>query len=534
MQPPIQGSSLAAVAKHLGTILRPTAATKALSSKSEYIFDLAYWYLSNVVTVRQTAQITFYETKSMRGLVDVVDRASAGFTGQRAIPVENADHSSICKIDSPFDGRFMLVKRFIQENLSASEASSNVPHNHNLPLLSNILGRQEDLYRLQARLTSDQQHVVVEGFGGNGKTTMALALAHKTLADGQYDHAVWVSDRDESVTIINILDEIATTLGAYYVTAQNIEDKRREINSLLKSNKVIVVIDNFDTVAALEKESIVAFFRNASAHCRAIFTCRPSVPHSMLRDRSFSLYELNGLDRSSSSLLIEQELDRMAISSLAPHDLEKLKKHLPTLTSGNPLAIILSVSAIKEECIAVDRLLDMLKSAEGDIFQILFSEVWKSLSKDERTLLCNSSMFVDSFSEEALFSTTETVKADFDKYISSLARLRWFQPFITANTDSRRFEIHPLTLAFCRRKFSAQDKRHTAHLNLSQHFLDFTGKFRSAYWEGEQVYDDLGPVDKRDSQKGIDVIQDFFLGGSSDAWRFVGCGMGIDRVFAAA
>ena len=44
----------------------------------------------------------------------------------------------------------------------------------------------------------------------------------------------------------------------------------------------------------------------------------------------------------------------------------------------------------------------------------------------------------------------------------------------------------------------------------------------------------LGPVDKRDSQKGIDVIQDFFLGGSSDAWRFVGCGMGIDRVFAAA
>ena len=57
----------------------------------------------------------------------------------------------------------------------------------------------------------------------------------------------------------------------------------------------------------------------------------------------------------------------------------------------------------------------------------------------------------------------------------------------------------------------------------------------SRYFFGtEEAMIVLGPVDKRDSQKGIDVIQDFFLGGSSDAWRFVGCGMGIDRVFAAA
>src|SRR5439155_22328303 len=96
--------------------------------------------------------------------------------------------------------------------------------------------------------------VLIVGLGGNGKTSLAREVAACCLKDHsavpRFDAVVWVSDKDRPGTtnLSVVLDEIARTLDYPGFTQFAHDEKLYEVGQLLKRQRVLVVIDNFETV----------------------------------------------------------------------------------------------------------------------------------------------------------------------------------------------------------------------------------------------------------------------------------------------
>ena len=96
--------------------------------------------------------------------------------------------------------------------------------------------------------------VLITSLGGMGKTSLAREVAAHCLAgDGSlptFEAVVWVSDKDrEGATNLSmVLDEIARTLDYPGFTSLPFDDKRYEVEQLLRRQRVLLVIDNFETI----------------------------------------------------------------------------------------------------------------------------------------------------------------------------------------------------------------------------------------------------------------------------------------------
>src|SRR5262245_31992902 len=96
--------------------------------------------------------------------------------------------------------------------------------------------------------------VLIASLGGMGKTSLAREVAAHCLKGEddapQFDAVVWISDKDRpgTTTLSIVLDEIARTLDYPGFTQYVHEEKRREIEQLLRRQKVLLVVDNFETI----------------------------------------------------------------------------------------------------------------------------------------------------------------------------------------------------------------------------------------------------------------------------------------------
>ena len=95
--------------------------------------------------------------------------------------------------------------------------------------------------------------ILIASLGGMGKTSLAREVAAACLLPGanpHFDAAVWVSDKDRpgATNLSLVLDEIARTLDYPGLAQFAFDEKRREAEQLLRRMRVLVVLDNFETV----------------------------------------------------------------------------------------------------------------------------------------------------------------------------------------------------------------------------------------------------------------------------------------------
>ncbi len=82
---------------------------------------------------------------------------------------------------------------------------------HNLPLAApRMIGREEAVATLVSRLSRERLLTIV-GPGGIGKTTVALAVAERMIAD--YEHGVWLVDLAPLGDPRLVPSAVATVLG---------------------------------------------------------------------------------------------------------------------------------------------------------------------------------------------------------------------------------------------------------------------------------------------------------------------------------
>src|SRR5882757_9123342 len=113
---------------------------------------------------------------------------------------------------------------------------------HNLPFaVTRMIGREEAVAALVSRL-SRQRLVTVVGPGGIGKTTVALAVAERMIAD--YEHGVWLVDLAPLSDPRLVPSAVATVLGLEVRT----ENPLPGLIATLRDRQMLLLLDNCEHV----------------------------------------------------------------------------------------------------------------------------------------------------------------------------------------------------------------------------------------------------------------------------------------------
>jgi LuxR family glucitol operon transcriptional activator len=322
------------------------------------------------------------------------------------------------------------------------------------PTYSQFVMRQLAFDEVIDGLQQRSAMVLIVGLGGNGKTSLARELAARCLQDNgdapQFDAVVWVSDKDRPGTtnLSVVLDEIARTLDYPGFTQFEHDEKRREVENLLRRQRVLVVIDNFETIS---DSALLAWLLRLPEPSKAIVTSRE---YGRAFRRNCWPVELRGMREDEAQEFIGQRLRVLRIEKLVS-DQAQLEP-LVVATGSNPKAIEIALGLIKHERRPLQQVVDGLYAARGELFDDLFTRAWALLDEATRHVLLVMTFFPDSASGAALSATADVHGFDFDHAVERLTDLALLDTHQEDLNSPSRYTLHPLVRAFAGARLEEQ------------------------------------------------------------------------------
>jgi tetratricopeptide (TPR) repeat protein len=225
------------------------------------------------------------------------------------------------------------------------------------------------------------------------------------------------------------------------------DEKRREVEQLLKRQRVLLVLDNSETVT---DGALLTWLLNLPEPSKALITSREK--HRALW--SSWLVELRGMSNEEAQTLIAQRLQSLQLSKIAG-DLAHFEP-LITVTGGNPKAIEMTLGLVKYERRPLQQVVDDLYAARGNLFDDLFARAWGLLDEAARRVLLVATFFPASASAEALSATADVQGFVFDQAIERLADLALLDVQQENLSSPARYALHPLVRAFAGVKLTEQ------------------------------------------------------------------------------
>ncbi|NTU84898.1 MAG: AAA family ATPase [Chloroflexales bacterium] len=352
--------------------------------------------------------------------------------------------------------RYPLAEQLLDELCPAPQVRPRPPRvyeNLPAPTYSQFVMREQAFAEVTDGLGKRTAAVLIVGLGGNGKTSLAREVAAHCLRDDaaapRFDAAVWVSDKDRPGTtnLSVVLDEIARTLDYPGFTQFEHEEKRREVEQLLRRQRVLLVVDNFETIS---DGALLTWLLNLPEPSKALLTSREK--HRGLW--SSWLVELRGMTEAEAWELITERAHVLKIDQLVSERAEL--EPLLAATGGNPKALTMTLGLLKYERRTLQELVDDLYAARGDLFNDLFARAWALLDDAARRVLLVATFFPASARAEALQATADVQGFAFDRAVERLADLALLDVQQEALRSTPRYTLHPLVRAFAAARLLAQ------------------------------------------------------------------------------
>ncbi|MEI8167437.1 MAG: NB-ARC domain-containing protein, partial [Chloroflexales bacterium] len=313
------------------------------------------------------------------------------------------------------------------------------------PTYSQFVMREQAFAELLDGLQQRSAAVLVLGLGGNGKTSLAREVAAHCLraVEGapRFDAVVWVSDKDRPGTtnLSVVLDEVARTLDYPGFTQFADDEKRREVEQLLRRQRVLLVVDNFETIT---DSALLTWLLRLPEPSKAIITSR-----EYRREwRSSWPVELRGMREGEAWALISERARVLKIDRLVGERAQL--EPLLAATGGNPKALSMTLGLLKYERRPLQAIVDDLYAARGDLFDDLFVRAWALLDEAARRILLVATFFPTSASGDALRASADVQGFAFDRAVERLADMALLDVQQTDLNSPPRYALHPLVRAF--------------------------------------------------------------------------------------
>jgi hypothetical protein len=297
--------------------------------------------------------------------------------------------------------------------------------------------------------------VMINSLGGMGKTCLAREIAAHCVAGDpilpSFDAVVWISDKErEGTTNLSVvLDEIARTLDYPGFTSLPFDDKKYEVDQLLRRQRVLLVIDNFETIT---DGALVSWLVRLPEPSKALVTSREYI-HEF---RSSWPVDLRGMSNSEASEFVRNQLPSGRMETLVsdPVELEPLYE----VTGGNPKAIMLALGYLIYGQRPLNEVIDEIYAGHGNLFQDLFVRAWQLLDEPARKILMALTLFPVNVSGAALSEVSGVSGFAFSRAVERLGEISLMDLARPNIKVAPRFSLHPLVSAFVR----AQLHEHSA------------------------------------------------------------------------
>ena len=367
------------------------------------------------------------------------------------------------------------------------------PKSHNLPpRYGDFLGRDQDIKRVTEGLASRWPMISIEGLSGVGKSTLAIEIGYRCLFepvamsappfDAAFDAVIWISAQhrpQQEIWLQETLDTVARVLEQPLLSQLAPEQKRLEVEKLLRAQRVLVIVDNFET---MEDQDLERWIESIPEPSKVILTTR----HGKAR-RAWDVH-LRGLAETDALLFIEKQLQRINL----PHSNQAAGwLSLVHVTDGNPKAIEMALGYLKHGVLNLEALVNALHTASQSverIFDDLFQRSWETLSVDSHAVLWSMSFFADTVSQEALGAT-----AGLGAYRLHVALEQLTELALLEGDANLRYSMHPLTRAFVSAQLQAEPAWETAaRERWIDYYTDFLARFTpqtGEYWSVLQELD---------------------------------------------
>jgi transcriptional regulator with XRE-family HTH domain len=349
-----------------------------------------------------------------------------------------------------------------------------VMHNLPRPSYAQFVMREAPFDEVIRALNQRTAAVVVASLGGMGKTSLAREVAERCLDpqfDGpRFDAAVWVSDaaRPGFTTLNAVLDEIAQTLDLINLLERSEDDKRRNIEHALRSRRVLLIIDNFETIT--------------DTHLLRWLLALPEPSKVLITTREFRREFRQGGWQVELGSMSEDEALAFALQRLRAlrfNDAPQPGQIAPLIEAagGNPKAIEMALGSLKLERRPLQEAVADLRHARGELFEELFARNWSLLDEAARRVLLAAALFGASASHDALSAASDVRGAIFNRAVNTLADLSFLNVLQAALESAPRYALHPLVRAFAEQELKkdvafaagARQRWLDWHIQLSAH-----------------------------------------------------------------
>jgi tetratricopeptide (TPR) repeat protein len=257
-----------------------------------------------------------------------------------------------------------------------------------------FVGRSRELLTLE-RLLSEKSFAIIQGEGGEGKTTLAVELARWLVLTSRMDQAVFVSvERIHDVR--SIIDSIGDQLFNKYSVAEYGQDiwdaALQPIDRKLNENKTVIVFDNMESIIPQRQGSIIIdhqiiqdLYRLSHhllsiSHTRIIFTTREPLPEPF--DKTGQTCHLGRLSTTDAIKLVNAAMKEAPCS---PKDEEKSSDGSP---NPNVERLVESVNCHARSLVLLAPHIERLGEDQTvDVINQLMAELYKQYPDDrERSL----------------------------------------------------------------------------------------------------------------------------------------------------
>ncbi len=362
---------------------------------------------------------------------------------------------------------------------------------HNLPsLMPPFFGRQVELEKLKELLTSPQCRLItLVGFGGTGKTRLALQMAsnlvqHYHTADQVkqiFSHGIYFIPLTPARSAGEILSTIAHFL---MIPVHGRENLMTQLYHYLRQKQLLLVLDNLEHL--LPEADILTEILRVAPGVKILTTSRerlglPEEWALAIEGLEFPV-DANAItpvfscdwSRYSAIQLFLQRAQRLFPSYSPESEMAHIVK-ICQLLEGMPLGLELAASWIHflscaEICKEIEKNAHSLVSQQQDILprhrslRSVFEHSWALMTAEEQTSLCQLAIFSGGFTKEA----AQTLGVS-PRTLAGLLDRSLLQRRIT-----NRYDMHSVVQQFATYKLQEMpDLKKQAQQKQAQYFADF-------------------------------------------------------------